>query len=77
MATCIKFLLQTFGLIQAAWGGTRIEPWSTPEGLQECDIESSEDEDHPERSTSSLYNAMIHPLTRLNIFGVLWYQGMS
>ena len=63
-------------MIEAAWGGTRIEPWSTPEGLQECDIEPSVDEDHPERSTSYLYNAMIHPLTRLNIYGVLWYQGM-
>ncbi len=24
---------------------------------------------------SSLYNAMIHPFTRMVIYGVIWYQG--
>ncbi len=26
---------------------------------------------------SSLYNAMIHPFTRMVIYGVIWYQGES
>ena len=29
----------------------------------------------PQNSYSSLYNAMIHPLTKLDIKGALWYQG--
>ena len=24
---------------------------------------------------SCLYNSMIHPLTRMSIYGVAWYQG--
>ena len=70
-----NILIQTFGLIQSAWGGTRIEPWSTPEGLEFCGVEPHVDEDSPNTSNSYLFNAMIYPLTKLNIYGALWYQG--
>ncbi|MEI7910487.1 MAG: sialate O-acetylesterase [Verrucomicrobiota bacterium] len=49
------------GIIDTNWGGTRIEPWISPE----CG------------GTSGLYNAMIHPLVPLPIKGALWYQGES
>ena len=64
-------------MIQSAYGGTRIEGWSTPEGLAECQIEPhcDPDEDSPKQCTSHLYNAMIHPFIRFNIYGALWYQG--
>ena len=62
-------------MIQSSWGGTRIEPWLTPEGLETCEIENNIDEEYPQQSNSYLYNAMIHPLVRTSIYGALWYQG--
>lgn len=51
------------GLIESAWGGTRIEPW-TPK------TESGEGD-------GSIYNAMIAPMTPMTIRGAIWYQGES
>ena len=70
------FDFKTIGLIETNWYGTRIEPWMTPEGLKNCNIPPNIDDEHPENSWSYLYNAMIHPLRRLSIYGGLWYQGM-
>ena len=66
---------KTFGLIQSAWAGTRIESWYT--NFPNCDIEDNIDENKPWFSNRYLYNAMIHPLFRSGIKGVLWYQGES
>ena len=63
-------------LIQSEWGGTRIEPWSKPLGLEVCNIDPFVNDEKPTQSNSYLYNSMIHPLTRLSIKGVLWYQGI-
>jgi len=77
------------GLIHSAWGGTRVEyiqekpdyiifrveAWSTPEGLESCGAEGQINENNPQNSNSYLWNAMIAPLRRLNLFGFLWYQG--
>lgn len=51
------------GLIQSAWGGTRIEPWTPQE-------KSGPD-------GGRLYNAMISPLTPMTLRGAIWYQGES
>ena len=64
-----------FGLIDSTWGGTRIEAWSPQQSLANCQIEDFANPNRPQDSNSHLYNAMIHPLTKLAIKGVLWYQG--
>ncbi|TLP77241.1 sialate O-acetylesterase [Maribacter sp. ACAM166] len=70
------------GLIDSSWGASCAEVW-TPESVFK---------EHPELVTahelvepnnwvtiekSTLYNAMIAPLTNFKIAGVLWYQGES
>ena len=66
-----------FGLIESEWGGTLIEAWMPQEPLDLCGIAPSGDfiSDDANRN-SFLYNAMIHPLVRISIKGVLWYQGL-
>ena len=64
---------KTFGLIHSSWGGTPIESWFYSQ--HECDIPDNVNEDWPQGSNKYLYNAMIHPLVRSGIKGVLWYQG--
>ena len=64
------------GLIQAAWGGTRIEAWSSPQALEVCfgdDVLPGIDEN----AASVLYNSMIHPFLPMPIYGGIWYQGES
>jgi len=63
------------GLVASAWGGTRIEAWSTPSALQACGSQEVVDTEHPEKSNSYLWNANIAPLRRMALFGFLWYQG--
>merc|ERR1712142_1121030 len=63
------------GLIDSAWGGTRIEAWSNQDALDECEIEDNVMPNNPQNSNSYLWNAMIHPLRKLTLKGFLWYQG--
>lgn len=64
-----------FGLIQSTWGGTRVEAWTPQYALDPCGVSPYTDRQTPANSNSWLFNAMIHPLLRQTIFGVLWYQG--
>lgn len=57
------------GLIQSAWGGTRIEPW-TP---QDKPIAGHFGNTTP----GAIYNAMISPMIPMTIRGAIWYQGES
>jgi sialate O-acetylesterase len=71
------------GLVESAWGGTRIEPWTPPAGFKE--ISSLAKLADPSTSTNKLsntqpmaiYNAMIAPLAGFAMRGALWYQGES
>ncbi len=77
------------GVIGSNWGGTRIEPWTPPEGFQGVPaLKGIADnlEKYPEKdakgainhqSPLALYNGMIAPLVPYGIRGALWYQGES
>ena len=62
------------GLIESSWGGTFIEPWSTPEGLETCEI-PPDHQNQDQAKNNHLFNAMIHPLMKFSIEGAIWYQG--
>lgn len=60
------------GLIDATWGGTRIESW-TPADLVAPATLPPEVKD----KAATLYNGMIAGLTPFALKGLLWYQGES
>jgi len=64
------------GLIWSAWGGTRVEAWTPPDVKSECNkiIPGPPNMTEPQ-TYSSLYNGMIHPLTRFSIRAAFWFQG--
>jgi sialate O-acetylesterase len=63
------------GLIDSAWGGTRVEAWSNQDALDDCEIEDNVLPNSPQNSNSYLWNSMIHPLRKMTVKGFLWYQG--
>jgi sialate O-acetylesterase len=67
------------GIIQSAWGGTRIECWMSADTLKHFSfIDLSKlNEKNPAITPTILYNAMVAPFTGYGIKGVLWYQGES
>ena len=76
-----KVLGVPIGLINSSWGGTRIEPWISEEGIKQFDFVSlknnPENEKISEQTPAVLYNAMVHPMVGYAIKGVIWYQGES
>ncbi len=80
------------GLVGSNWGGTRIEPWTTPAGFQsvpelkEIADQLAEREKKSRQgeevkvgggSPAAIYNAMVHPLEPFAMRGAIWYQGES
>ncbi len=72
------------GLIGSSWGGTRIEPWTSPEGfasepkLKDLALGTPAGTNKPANTRPMvIYNAMIAPLAPFALRGVLWYQGES
>ncbi len=73
------------GLILSAWGGTRVEPWMTPEVFNSnAELAKAGRYQSPTAQTKTnrqaatqLYNGMIEPLVPYGIRGVIWYQGES
>ena len=77
------------GLLGCNWGGTRIEPWTTPSGFKSVpalkEIADNLDQYPQKRDNGSinhqsalaLHNGMISPINPYGIRGALWYQGES
>ncbi|MBC7744429.1 MAG: sialate O-acetylesterase [Flavobacterium sp.] len=69
------------GLIMSTVGGTKIETWmsnSSLEAFPEVKIPITfESSKYPHKEPTSLFNAMIAPLTNYGIKGVIWMQGES
>jgi len=74
------------GLVGSNWGGTRIEPWTSPAGFhsvpetkeQAATVDNYTAETKVGGSSpSAIYNAMIHPLAPFAMRGAIWYQGES
>lgn len=69
------------GLINTSWGGTRIEPWISEEGLKNFDFVKLPDKNQTgnlsPQTPTVLYNAMIGPMAGYGIKGAIWYQGES
>lgn len=63
------------GIIEADWGGTRIEAWMSRERSAKAFPEVGE-MDGP-NALAVLYNSMIWPLRNYTVRGFLWYQGES
>lgn len=69
------------GLICSSYGGTKIEPWISEEGLKGFEGITLPDKnstaDYSVQSPTVLYNAMIAPMVGMAFRGCLWYQGES
>jgi sialate O-acetylesterase len=60
------------GLIISAVGGSQIQRWMPVEAVNGLNLDSDSS-----AGAGALYNAMIHPLRKFTIKGVIWYQGES
>ena len=69
------------GLVASSWGGSCIEAWMTEDMLRAFPSvkipKTEKDIKEKNRTPTTLYQAMIHPLVGLTIKGVIWYQGES
>lgn len=69
------------GLICTSWGGTRIEPWISEDGIKSFDSKilynKSSNEKINYQTPTVLFNAMINPMGGFGIKGFIWYQGES
>jgi sialate O-acetylesterase len=76
-----KALNVPVGLINSSWGGTRIEPWISEEGVKRFDFVTLPDKNQTgtlsPQTPTVLFNAMINPLVGYGIRGGIWYQGES
>jgi sialate O-acetylesterase len=76
-----KILKVPIGLINTSWGGTRIEPWVSEEGIKKFDFVKLPDKNQQGNISSQtptvLFNAMINPMVGYGIRGAIWYQGES
>ncbi|XP_022291611.2 sialate O-acetylesterase-like [Crassostrea virginica] len=63
------------GLVASSWGGTAIELWSSPDALKRCNIPPKQKRGNSGLSNSQLWNAMMHPFTKMTVKGAIWYQG--
>jgi sialate O-acetylesterase len=76
-----KVLNVPIGLINTSWGGTRIEPWMSEEGIKKFDFVPLPDKNQQgtlsPQTPTVLFNAMINPMVGYGMRGAIWYQGES
>jgi sialate O-acetylesterase len=69
------------GIIEASWGGTRIESWIPKKELLKYKnirfFDKLPKEENKQKKPSFLYNGMIYPFQNYTVKGILWYQGES
>ncbi len=84
--TLLEELNVPVGLINASYGGSKIEAWTPPSGfrcvaklerLADQAKARGRDAEVSHNSPSALYNSMIHPLVPFELRGFVWYQGES
>ncbi len=67
------------GLIETAWGGSRIEAWIPKEVVDSLEdkinIKASYRSTEPNGVVGALYNGMIAPIAPYTARGFIWYQG--
>ena len=75
-----KELNVPIGIINASWGGTPAEVWTPEQSIGGSRFLAEAAEKLPEmswcpREAGRVYNAMIAPITKFKMAGVIWYQG--
>lgn len=70
------------GLISSNWGGTPAEIWMPEDVIQNDAVllesaKTRKEESYGPNQAGRAFNAMIYPLAKLKIAGVIWYQGES
>ena len=67
------------GIVEAAWGSTRIEAWTPSCGFSLARAVSSfvPDPKKPQQHPSAIWNEQVAPWTPMAMRGVLWYQGCT
>ncbi|MBK9390730.1 MAG: sialate O-acetylesterase [Bacteroidetes bacterium] len=69
------------GLVNTSWGGTRIEPWISEDGIKKFDFVTLPDKNQTgtlsPQTPTVLFNGMINPMVGYGIRGAIWYQGES
>ncbi len=76
-----KALNVPIGLVNTSWGGTRIEPWISEDGLKKFEFVKMPDKNQQgtlsPQTLTVLFNAMVNPIVGYGIRGAIWYQGES
>lgn len=74
-------LRMPIGLIQTAWGGSRIEPWTPPGAYDGSPTLAGDAAGSPGRLDNSpvgnYYQKLVGPIAPYAARGVIWYQGES
>lgn len=74
------------GLVQASWGGSKIEAWMSRETFEKSfkgkyDLSHLDQKEYSgnkaHQTPALLYNGMLAPMAPYSIKGILWYQGCS
>ena len=65
------------GILHASYGGSLLHAWLSEDMLGFDERDAPVPGQGLEQQPTLLYNAMVHPLHRFPITGVIWYQGES